>query len=229
MAVVSLICAHCGAPIQQPPDDIDQITCMHCGTMLSVQRGEGYAATKIVEQVEQAIEESSAKTLAELRRLQLQQELTSNQLQFSTLESEIRLLQRSQQTDQVRYQLNQLYTHRTNLVTRINSLQNALFPPVTTNQPAPASVPTPAPAPTPLSHKRAAAYVSGCLIGLFTCCILDFGFTLFSRPIDQVVFGVAKDTPGPVSLMGLIVAIVLGLVAFIAFIILVETKIFRRT
>ena len=100
MEVKRLNCASCGAPISVP-DDLDYINCASCGSFLAVQRGEGYVALKIAEKISQSIEDSGKETQAairqtaqdtqnELRRLQLQYDLSTAELKLSGIQAEIR-------------------------------------------------------------------------------------------------------------------------------------------
>ena len=102
MTAHRISCASCGAPIGVPAD-VDHLTCVYCGASMVVQRGEGYVALKLAEEVGRAIEKTGLQTQAsirqgtevtqvELRRLQLSQELSAVQLQLSNVQAEMRLL-----------------------------------------------------------------------------------------------------------------------------------------
>jgi len=100
MEIKKLNCTACGAPISVP-DDMDYINCAACGSFLAIQRGEGYVALKVAEKISRAIEDSgrgtqevirqgSQDTQVELRRMQLQYELSTADLKLSNIQSEIR-------------------------------------------------------------------------------------------------------------------------------------------
>jgi len=80
---------------------MDYINCAACGSFLAIQRGEGYVALKVAEKISRAIEDSgrgtqevirqgSQDTQVELRRMQLQYELSTADLKLSNIQSEIR-------------------------------------------------------------------------------------------------------------------------------------------
>ena len=90
MDIATVNCSSCGAPIKIPAD-LDHFNCAYCGAALVVQRGEGYVALKLAEQVGKTIQEVGQKTLStiregaqvthvELKRLQIGQEI--DELQF---------------------------------------------------------------------------------------------------------------------------------------------------
>jgi uncharacterized Zn finger protein (UPF0148 family) len=138
MNILSMSCTSCGAPLKIP-DNIDQLYCAHCGTALIVQRSEGYAALKVAEHLGKAIQESSNKTQAaivegtqvtqaELKRLQLTQELSAAHMQLGNIQAQIRSLQLVKQTKKVKRQLAGLRGSETNAMNHINMLQAALRP-----------------------------------------------------------------------------------------------------
>ncbi|MEJ5250032.1 MAG: hypothetical protein WHS90_19830, partial [Caldilinea sp.] len=84
MNVQKMSCPNCGASISVA-EDLNQLNCAFCGSTLSVQRGEGYAALKMAEKLGQAIRDSSTQTQGtiregaqvtqlELKRLQINQD-----------------------------------------------------------------------------------------------------------------------------------------------------------
>jgi len=121
----SVACASCGAPIQVP-DDIDHLSCTYCGAALSVSRGEGYVATKIAEGVREAIESTSQDTQRSIKRLQLQHQLSTTELQLSDVQSEIRSLQRTRKSSLVNQQLRELRRQEVSLIKRIEYLHHVL-------------------------------------------------------------------------------------------------------
>ena len=54
MDTLKMSCPSCGELISVP-QDINQLNCVQCGVPLVVQRGEGYAALKLVEQPGEAV------------------------------------------------------------------------------------------------------------------------------------------------------------------------------
>ncbi len=94
---VQVLCASCGAALAIPPD-LDQISCAHCGTPLTIVHGDGFVAARLAQAVTRTIETSAAATQAELRRLQLQQERFSLQERIADLEAEERAMRRAGQT-----------------------------------------------------------------------------------------------------------------------------------
>jgi DNA-directed RNA polymerase subunit RPC12/RpoP len=129
MIVQRMSCASCGASITIP-SDIDTLNCAYCGSSLVVERGEGYATLKLAEKVSKAIDESGAKTQAEIKRMALMQEQGTREIQLTNLEGEIRSLERSKLDRTGRKQLKSLYQQRQALQTRIRDIQMVLYPPV---------------------------------------------------------------------------------------------------
>ena len=118
MKLIKLNCAACGAPISIP-ENLEQLTCSNCGTYLMVEHGEGYYALKAVEQISEAIQQSSKGTQdairegaqltqIELKRLQLAQSLTSATSTLNATQSEQRILAHSQMTPAAAKQLQEL-------------------------------------------------------------------------------------------------------------------------
>ncbi len=138
MNVQRMACPSCGASITIP-GDLAQLTCTFCGSSLRVQRGEGYAALRLAEKLEQAIQESSSQTQdtiraqteatqLELRRLQLSQELATMQMQLANVQTEMRSLEREQATSTTRSQLRELHEQERALQAQIATLSAALSP-----------------------------------------------------------------------------------------------------
>ena len=145
MKLLNMSCVSCGAPLQIP-DDVDTLTCLHCGTALVVQRGEGFATLKLVEELtkstnqitqtlentakdtKEAITEGTKITQSELRRLQITQELTSQQIRLGQVQSRIQDLQRQKQTRKVKNEIKQLRATEADLVQAIKRLQFQLNP-----------------------------------------------------------------------------------------------------
>jgi hypothetical protein len=105
MEIKQLNCSACGAPIHVP-DDVEFLNCSSCGSYLSVQRGEGYIALKMVKAVADTIKQTGAETQSairdgayatktELQKLELTQEISTVEMQLSSLQGEIRGLERT--------------------------------------------------------------------------------------------------------------------------------------
>ena len=103
MEVRTVACASCGAPLEISPD-VDSLTCTYCGAAQIVRRGDGYVALRMAEAVSRTIEETGAQTQsairegtiatqAELKRLQLRQDLSRLEVRLSSVQSEIRAAQ----------------------------------------------------------------------------------------------------------------------------------------
>jgi hypothetical protein len=116
MEIKKLNCASCGAPISIP-EDVDFINCTSCGSYLSVQRGEGYIALRMVKEVADTIKKTSSETQSairdgtyatktELQKLQLAQEISTVEMQLSSLQGEIRGVERSIQPGATNYDAN---------------------------------------------------------------------------------------------------------------------------
>ncbi len=138
MNVQKMSCPNCGASISVA-EDLNQLNCAFCGSTLSVQRGEGYAALKMAEKLGQAIRDSSTQTQGtiregaqvtqlELKRLQINQDITTAQLQLSNVQAEIRSLERGKATGTTKRQLRELRQQESAIRSRIAALQAALQP-----------------------------------------------------------------------------------------------------
>lgn len=66
MKLVTLACNSCGAPITVP-ESTKYLTCTHCGSQLSIQRGGGAAYTAVLEQIDERTSRME-ETLDEMRR-----------------------------------------------------------------------------------------------------------------------------------------------------------------
>ena len=121
------------------PGSASQVTCDYCGNTLAVTRSGKGATLELAQQVTEtvaassestrsAIEDASQITRAELRRLQLTQELTTAQLQLTNIRREIRALEREKSTPKVRRQLRELRQKEEKLKEKINKLYYRLNP-----------------------------------------------------------------------------------------------------
>lgn len=131
-------CSSCGAPLKIPPDT-EHINCSYCGASLTVQRSAGSIALKLAEKVSQAIQESETETQAviqqgtsvtrdELKQIQLRQDLSTAQLQYSTTRAEIRALEREKRTMKITRQLRELHATEAELSQRIKILEQTINP-----------------------------------------------------------------------------------------------------
>ena len=121
------------------PGSASQVTCDYCGNTLAVTRSGKGATLELAQQVAEtvaasgestrtAIEDASQITRAELRRLQLTQELTTAQLQLTNIRGEIRALEREKSTPKVRRQLRELRQKEEKLKEKIDKLYYRLNP-----------------------------------------------------------------------------------------------------
>ncbi len=143
MNVQKMSCPNCGASISVM-EDLNQLNCAFCGSTLSVQRGEGYTALKMAEKLGQAIQDSSTQTQGtiregtqvtqiELKRLQINQDITTAQLQLSNIQTEIRSLEREKATGKTKQQLRELRQQEAAIRSRMAMLQAALQPEAAAN------------------------------------------------------------------------------------------------
>jgi hypothetical protein len=100
--LIKLNCTACGAPISIP-DDIDQLNCAVCGSLLYLERGEGYYSLKVAEKIadaiqqsgrstEDAIRETAEMTQKELRRMQISQNLRAVEGKITATQNEQKML-----------------------------------------------------------------------------------------------------------------------------------------
>lgn len=133
MNITKLSCISCGSPINVPPDET-QYKCPYCGTVQHFQRRPGQISASETNQP-RLVESDATTTQTELKRLQLGQEASMLQLQLSTLQSEIRSLERQSPSKQIVRQLKELKTQEIDLTNRIKTIQATLSPqPVPTYQ-----------------------------------------------------------------------------------------------
>ena len=136
MEIASVNCTSCGAPIKIPPE-VDHFNCAFCGASLVVKRGEGYVSLKLAEQVSRSIQDVGQQTQStirdgtqvtqvELKRLQLGQQISSLQIQLSSVQSEIRSLQRQKADRKIKRQLKELDVEESSLINQIRDLQTAV-------------------------------------------------------------------------------------------------------
>ena len=221
MVVQNVACASCGGPINIPAD-VDFLNCTYCGASLQVDRGEGYVALKLGEQVSQTIEdvgertrssihEGTQVTQSELIRLQISQEISGLQIQLSTLQSETRALERQKQNRKTKRQLKDLYKQERGLIQRIKILQTSLQPAGSAQAPAQAVASKPSGGGL-LRSRPARSCFTGCavIVGVGMLC------GLIAMPIVSILFGVTteSDASGPIFSVAMIFSMIVGLIAF---------------
>lgn len=127
MEIIQLNCTSCGAPIKVLPD-VEIIICPYCHTNMIVERSQSQVILKMGQQVSKSIERGTDTTQVELKRLQLGQDISMLQLQLSTLQAEIRTLERQGSTPLIKKQLGELKVQEKGLIGRIKTLQASLLP-----------------------------------------------------------------------------------------------------
>ena len=224
MNVQRVSCASCGAPIQIS-DDIDRLNCTYCGAGLVVQRGEGYVALKLAEQMSRTIQDSGARTQtmvregtqvtrAELKRLQLSQELSATHIQLSSIQTEIRGLMRQKRNRQIDRQLKELRKQESTLLSQIRELQEI---PTLSGSGVQSVKPQVSATHTTLDSgiKR------GCLIGCGVYLLVMFVCGFIATPLDQLILGVhsvsgsASASQGPFFATAAFVSFIAGVIAFL--------------
>ena len=210
MEVQKMSCASCGAPIQVPPD-LDAFNCSYCGAALVVKRGEGYVALKIAEEVSQKIQDVGDQTQAtiregaegtqeELKKLQLNQDLSAAQVQLSNIQAELRALERGKKNRKIKRQIRDLRKHEKQLISRINSLNRAL-------QSHGHGHPPQAPTPT----KKKTKTWSGCIVGFLVFFVVSMVCVGIAMPIE----GSDAGGSGILSTIGTAIGLFAGITAFI--------------
>jgi ribosomal protein S27AE len=137
MEIQKLNCPSCGAPISIP-EDLDQLNCASCGSTLAVNRGEGYVALKIVEKVAQVLQQSGKETQSairegtevtrkELQRMQITQDLSMTEMRLSSINSEIREVQRGVQNLMTKSQIHDLNIQSYYVLDKIRNLRAQLI------------------------------------------------------------------------------------------------------
>lgn len=184
MSIEALSCPKCGGGITVPPD-LEFFNCAYCSVGIRVQRGEGFVALKLAQEISKAIQESSAVTQAEIQRLQLNQQLSTAQLQLSNMRAEIRELERSKQNAQTRYQLKFLYQEESRIRQRISEFQSALNPEaaqLAATQAKPASIAR--------NNNRT---MKGCAIGCVTYIAMVACFTMAGTLLGEFGIPLLED------------------------------------
>jgi hypothetical protein len=137
MEIKRLNCSACGSPINVP-EDVDFLNCASCGSYLGIQRGEGYITLKIIKEVAATIKQTGAETQSairdgayatktELQKLQLTQEISMVEMQLSSLQGEVRGVERSIQpgvaNPRVTKQLHELHFQEYGVIERLRKLR----------------------------------------------------------------------------------------------------------
>ncbi len=93
MKIVKLNCASCGSPISIP-DDAEEIVCPSCSSTLAIERDKGYITLKVMEKLADSIKENAYVTQIELRRMQISQMISMEEMKINTIQAEIRDVKR---------------------------------------------------------------------------------------------------------------------------------------
>ena len=136
MDIKKVSCVACGAPLSIAAD-VENIRCEFCGSTFQIQRSEGEVTLKIAEEVSRSIqevgtrtqtsiEELTQQTRSELQRLQLQQELSSLQIQLTSIQSEIRELNRAKKTRKIKKQIKELKSNEAKIIRNMRILQSQI-------------------------------------------------------------------------------------------------------
>lgn len=160
MSLRQLQCPACAATVSVPPG-AKEVTCSYCGSALHLQRDAGETTLLLAGQVtdaiaatgaqtEAAIDENTAVTRKELRRMQYSHELASLEMRLTTVQSEIRGLQRMTHSRVTAQQLRDLQRQEAGLLSRIAEVQAILNPPA----PAPAIPPAKTTKAKPAGEKK---------------------------------------------------------------------------
>lgn len=233
MEVATVNCSSCGAPIRIPPE-LEYFNCAFCGASLVVQRGEGYIALKLVEQVSKSIQdvgeqtqstirEGTQVTQVELKRLQLSQEISSLQIQLSSIQSEIRSLQRQKADRKIKRQLKELSGEEASLIDRIKGLQTVLaqsYPAQDSAQSESVEEPQEPPAgpkskTPPRGNFCTSPIGKGCLTGLLVLIAGSIVCGIPAQALDQAIFNIpmganssSNQPSGPIfSLAGIFITV----------------------
>jgi DNA-directed RNA polymerase subunit RPC12/RpoP len=133
MEIKKLNCTSCGASLAVD-ESFDIAICPYCGSNFIVERKGDDLSLRFAKNVKEAliqasketsssIRESSQATQAELKKIQLQQQILTLQNELSIINSDIRNLEREKNSRKVKRQLRELKTRKFILTTEINKLQ----------------------------------------------------------------------------------------------------------
>lgn len=146
MNMEQLSCPACSAPVTIAPNE-SQAKCSFCGMILRVKHSDNDATQLVTEHITSSISDSHAQTQAaiaentaitrdELRRMQLNQELSNIELRVSNLQSEARILQRLPANKVNKRQLQELREQEAVLLTRSAEIEAILYPELSTDAPS---------------------------------------------------------------------------------------------
>lgn len=134
MKTVKLNCASCGAPLTIT-ENAETIICPSCNSTLSIDRGEGGVTLKVIEKLTESIHEMGAMTSSalkesafvtqvELKRMQLNQLISMEEMKINSLQAEIRATKRRLQPGPVlNTELGDLLLQENDIRMHIRSLQ----------------------------------------------------------------------------------------------------------
>ena len=229
-----LACASCGAPIQVP-ENLKYLNCTYCGASLSVERGEGYSALRIAEEVTRTIEdvgkrtettirEGTQVTREELQRLQLSQEYSAAQNQLLNIRAEIRALERQEKNRKVKEQVKELREQERIHYLRVQELYEALHP----IKPGQVAEQYKQIQPRAKEFKDP-KYFKGCAAGCLSYMIVGVMCVVLASPIDELIFStsiISGDDFGTFSTIGALFGFVFGCLVFL-YITLPDLSIFK--
>jgi LSD1 subclass zinc finger protein len=223
-------CPACNATIHVPPGAA-RVSCAYCGRELAVSQSGSETKVALLDQLKEtlhdlgqqqqaAIQESSSLTRTELERLQLNQQLTTLQMQHSGLRAEIRALEReTSPSNTVRRQLRELRREERAYQSQISALEAKLNP---DSGGAKTAVSTPSTTrqtgPSPLRGLGSSLFplFKGCLGGCLTYFIVAIGLGMIAVPLDRWLFNVAPDdeTGGPFFVIAAVVGLIAAAITF---------------
>ena len=233
MEIQRISCASCEAPISVP-SDIDTLTCEFCGTNFIIKRNDGHVTLGVAEDVKRAIQEvgeqtnsfireSSEATQLELKRIQLQQELSSLQIQILDIQTEIRSLEQGKKGWKKKKRLKELSKRKDKLTTQMQSIQDLLRNQISSVEHVTASVKQSSikagnvAASVPETTKKQSSIKSGCLVGCLVYLLVGVCLTMIAVPLDNALFGSLPDGTngaGPLASIAAFIGLAAGIVAF---------------
>jgi uncharacterized Zn finger protein (UPF0148 family) len=214
MEVIRVACPSCGGTLWIP-NDVDQVTCADCQTLLAVvQRAEGYAALKIIrdsaEETRTAIERGSQATRDELRRRELSRDLSKARTSLASLQAEIRALEWDRPKGKAKRQLKALRKDERKLAQMVRYIEKFLSAPSTPGHALPGR---PSHSPPAAKSTLARALVSGCgtwILAAFLC-----GWA--GETLDKAISGGGGEPSqsGLFFTLASLVALFIGLLVFL--------------
>lgn len=182
MELKQLICPACIGTVDVPAD-AKRVVCSYCGSELFVEHNQGFTNLSLAETIKEtlqdvgqetqsAIRDNTGVTKAELQRLQIGQQISTLQIQLSSIRAEIRSLEREKKPPRfVKKQLKDLRTEEQECLAQIRNLQSVLAADTQTRKPKEeqrkrSSQPKPMPAPLRKSC------IGGCLTYFLVAVVL---------------------------------------------------------